>query len=137
MPYPSYEVHPVSPRDCRAAVAEAAYYKWLAAGQPQGQDLEFWLSAEHEVAGNCLAPPAHYSYVMCAEPIHKASLCKELHEADVGSRSEIAELNRGPEHQIDTYKLRALDMTFCCQPLLRRTLAELVEAHRQAVQAFR
>jgi hypothetical protein len=55
MPYPSYEVHSGSPLDCRAAIAATAYYKWLAAGRPQGRDLEFWVAAEREVAGNRLA----------------------------------------------------------------------------------
>jgi hypothetical protein len=60
MPYPSYEVHSVSPGQCRAAVALAAYYKWLVAGQPQGRDLEFWVAAEQEVTRNrlVLGPPA-------------------------------------------------------------------------------
>jgi nucleoside-diphosphate-sugar epimerase len=57
-----------------------------------------------------------------------ARIAKEL----VGSPSEIAELNRGPKHQIDTSKLRALGMTFGGEPLLRRTVQELIEAHRRA-----
>jgi hypothetical protein len=55
MPYPSYEVHSLSPRLCRAAIAESAYYKWLDAGRPQGRDVEFWVAAEREVARNRLA----------------------------------------------------------------------------------
>ena len=31
-----------------AAIREAAYYKWLAAGEPEGDGLEFWLQAERE-----------------------------------------------------------------------------------------
>jgi len=60
MPYPSYEVHSVSPGQGRAAVALAAYYKWLAAGRPLGRDLEFWVTAEQEVARTrpALGPPA-------------------------------------------------------------------------------
>jgi nucleoside-diphosphate-sugar epimerase len=57
-----------------------------------------------------------------------ACIAKEL----VGSPSEIAELNRGPKHQIDTSKLRALGMTFGGEPLLRRTVQDLIEAHRRA-----
>jgi nucleoside-diphosphate-sugar epimerase len=56
-----------------------------------------------------------------------ARIAREL----TGSRAEIADLNRGPKHQIDTSKLRALGMTFGGEPLLRRTVQELVEAHRQ------
>jgi hypothetical protein len=53
-----------------------------------------------------------------------AGIAKEL----VGSPSEIAELNRGPKDQIDTSKLRALGMTFGGEPLLRRTVQDLIEA---------
>jgi hypothetical protein len=31
-----------------AAIREAAYYKWLAAGEPESDGLEFWLQAERE-----------------------------------------------------------------------------------------
>jgi nucleoside-diphosphate-sugar epimerase len=57
-----------------------------------------------------------------------ARIAKEL----TGSPSEIADLNRGPKHQIETGKLRALGMAFGGEALLRRTAAELVEAHRSA-----
>jgi nucleoside-diphosphate-sugar epimerase len=59
---------------------------------------------------------------------HVAAIAKEL----TGSRSRIADLNRGPKHQIDTRKLRALGMTFAGEELLRRTVAELIEARHQA-----
>ena len=55
-----------------------------------------------------------------------ARLAKEM----TGSASTIADLNRGPKNQIDTQKLRALGMTFGGEELLRRTVGELVEAHR-------
>ena len=55
-----------------------------------------------------------------------ARLAKELS----GSKSEVSSLNRGPKHQIDTRKIRALGMTFGGEALLRRTVQELVEAHR-------
>jgi len=60
-----------------------------------------------------------------------ARIAKELS----GSPSELSNLNRGPKHQIDTAKIRALGMTFGGEPLLRRTLAELVEAHGGKVGA--
>jgi nucleoside-diphosphate-sugar epimerase len=47
-----------------------------------------------------------------------------------GSSSEIAGMNRGPKHQIETGKLRALGMRFGGEPLLRQTVAELVAAQR-------
>jgi nucleoside-diphosphate-sugar epimerase len=59
---------------------------------------------------------------------HVARIAQEL----TGSPSEVASLNRGPKHQIDTKKIRALGMTFGGEPLLRRTVAELVEAHRRS-----
>jgi nucleoside-diphosphate-sugar epimerase len=52
-----------------------------------------------------------------------ARIAKEL----TGSKSDIADLNRGPKNQIVTTKLRALAMTFGGEPLLRRTVQELVE----------
>jgi nucleoside-diphosphate-sugar epimerase len=54
-----------------------------------------------------------------------AGIAKEL----TGSRSPISSLNRGPKHQIDTRKIRALGMTFGGEPLLRRTVQELVDAY--------
>jgi nucleoside-diphosphate-sugar epimerase len=59
---------------------------------------------------------------------HVAQISEEL----TGSGSEIADLNRGPKHQIDTRKIRALGMTFGGETMLRRTVQELVEAHRRA-----
>ncbi len=55
-----------------------------------------------------------------------ARIAREL----TGSASEIAALNRGPRHQIDTRKIRALGMTFGGEELLRRTVQELVDAQR-------
>jgi nucleoside-diphosphate-sugar epimerase len=55
-----------------------------------------------------------------------AGIAKELS----GSSSTIAELNRGPKHQIVTDKIRALGMTFRGAALLRQTVAELVRANR-------
>jgi nucleoside-diphosphate-sugar epimerase len=45
-----------------------------------------------------------------------------------GSPSHVGETNRGPKHQIDTTKIRGLGMTFGGEPLLRQTVAELVNA---------
>jgi nucleoside-diphosphate-sugar epimerase len=53
-----------------------------------------------------------------------ARIAKEL----TGSKSEIADLNRGPKHQIDTKKIRALGMTFGGEAILRQTVKEIVEA---------
>jgi nucleoside-diphosphate-sugar epimerase len=55
-----------------------------------------------------------------------ARLAREL----TGSRGEVSDQNRGPKHQIATGKIRALGMTFGGEALLRRTVEELVAAHR-------
>ena len=55
-----------------------------------------------------------------------ARIAKEL----TGSASAISDLNRGPRHQIDMAKLRALGMTLGGEALLRRTVQELIDAHR-------
>jgi nucleoside-diphosphate-sugar epimerase len=55
-----------------------------------------------------------------------AHIAKELSK----SKSDIADLNRGPKHQIDTKKIRALGMTFGGEALLRRTVHELIQAHQ-------
>ena len=55
-----------------------------------------------------------------------ARIAKELS----GSPSTIADQNRGPEHQIDTSKIRALGMTFGGEALLRQTIAELLRFQR-------
>ena len=59
---------------------------------------------------------------------HVARIAGEL----TGSPSVISSNNRGPKHQIDTTKIRSLGMTFGGEALLRRTVQELVEAHRRA-----
>jgi nucleoside-diphosphate-sugar epimerase len=55
-----------------------------------------------------------------------ARIAREL----TGSASAVSDLNRGPKYQIDTKKLRGLGMSFGGEGLLRRTVAQLVEAHR-------
>lgn len=45
-----------------------------------------------------------------------------------GSTGEIADLNRGPKHQIATGKIRALGMTFGGRKVLEQTVAEQVRA---------
>jgi nucleoside-diphosphate-sugar epimerase len=54
-----------------------------------------------------------------------AQIAKDL----TGSAGAISATNRGPKHQIDTRKLRALGMAFGGDDRLRRTVTELVEAH--------
>ena len=55
-----------------------------------------------------------------------AQIAKNL----TGSRSTIANLNKGPKHEIITDKIRRLGMTFGGSALMRQTVTELVAAHR-------
>ncbi len=84
------------------------------------QAVELLLTAEAKVvagqAFNCCD-----GYVAEQEV---ARIAKEL----TGSASTIADLNRGPKHQIVTQKLRALGMTFGGKRLLRQTVGDLVAA---------
>jgi len=48
MPHPSYQRHAFKDIDRPTAIAERAYFKWLAHGKPEGRDLEFWRAAERE-----------------------------------------------------------------------------------------
>lgn len=55
-----------------------------------------------------------------------ARIAKEL----TGSKSTIANVNKGPKHQIVTEKLRRLGMTFGGEAFLRQTVQELVQSIR-------
>jgi nucleoside-diphosphate-sugar epimerase len=80
-----------------------------------------------------IAGQSYNCYDLYIADEHVARLAKEA----TGSRSEITPRNRGPRHQIDTKKIRALGMTFGGEELLRRTVDELIEAHRSAGSAGR
>jgi nucleoside-diphosphate-sugar epimerase len=80
----------------------------------------------HAEAG-AVAGQSFNCYDLYVAEEHVARVAKEL----TGSPSEVADLNRGPKNQIETSKLRSLGMTFGGEPLLRRTVQELVEAHRR------
>lgn len=47
----------------------------------------------------------------------------------INSPSEISNTNKGPKHQIVTEKIRSLGMTFGGEPLLERTVQELLAGH--------
>jgi nucleoside-diphosphate-sugar epimerase len=74
-----------------------------------------------------IAGQSYNCYDMYVAEEHVARLAKELTQ----SPSEITCSNLGPKHQIDMHKIRALGMTFGGEDLLRRTVGELVEAHRR------
>jgi nucleoside-diphosphate-sugar epimerase len=73
-----------------------------------------------------VAGQAYNCYDLYVAEEHVAQIAKEL----LGSASRIDRLNKGPKHQIDTKKIRALGMTFGGQPTLRATIAELVKLVR-------
>ena len=52
----------------------------------------------------------------------------QIAKAHAGSSSSITTLNKGPKHQIDTTKLRAMGMAFGGRALLEQTVRELVDA---------
>lgn len=68
----------------------------------------------------------------CFDTYVAAQDVAQIAKAFSGSPSTIAMLNRGPTHQIDTSKLRALGMTFGGRPRLEKTVMELVSAVRAA-----
>jgi nucleoside-diphosphate-sugar epimerase len=76
--------------------------------------------------GRAIAGQAFNCYDRYVAEQDVARIAQEL----TGSPSTIADLNRGPKHQIVTAKLRALGMTFGGEELLRRTVAELIEAQQ-------
>ena len=55
-----------------------------------------------------------------------ARIAREL----TGSKSTIADLNRGPKNQISTKKINAIGMTFGGDNLLGQTVEGLIKAHR-------
>lgn len=73
-----------------------------------------------------IAGQAYNCYDMYVAEQDVARIAREI----TGSRSEIADLNRGPKNQIETGKLRALGMTFGGPRLLETTIAELVKSLR-------
>lgn len=36
-------------RSLQDRISERAYFRWCEAGQPPGRDVDYWLTAEHEV----------------------------------------------------------------------------------------
>jgi nucleoside-diphosphate-sugar epimerase len=73
-----------------------------------------------------IAGQAYNCYDMYVSQYDVAHLAKEI----CGSDSEIQGGQTQPKNQIITEKIRALGMTFGGQPLLRETIAKLVEAAR-------
>src|SRR5207244_2188922 len=72
--------------------------------------VELLLNADRKT----IAGQSYNCYDMYVAEQDVARIAKEL----TGSASDIADLNRGPKHQIDTHKLRALGVTFGGEELL-------------------
>jgi nucleoside-diphosphate-sugar epimerase len=81
---------------------------------------ELLLSAE----ASAITGQSYNCYDLYIAEEHVARITKEL----TGSKSEIADLNRGPQNQIVTSKLRELGMTFGGEPLLRETVREILHS---------
>ncbi len=47
----------------KEAIRVRAYFKWLAAGKPDGRSLELWVAAEREHFGFTFTPTAHVRQV--------------------------------------------------------------------------
>jgi len=76
---------------------------------------------------NAIAGQAFNCYDCYIAEQEVARIGKEL----IGSKSTIADLNRGPKNQIVTTKLRGLGMAFGGETLLRKTVEELVQAQHK------
>jgi nucleoside-diphosphate-sugar epimerase len=85
--------------------------------------VELVLSADAKL----IAGQSFNCYDMYVAEQAVARIAKQL----TGSRSEIADLNKGPKNQIETRKLKGLGMTFGGEGLLKQTVRELVEAQRR------
>jgi hypothetical protein len=70
-----------------------------------------------------IAGQAYNCYDMYVSQFDVASLAKQIE----GSDSEVLGGQTRPKNQIVTEKIRALGMTFGGRPLLRETIAKLVE----------
>jgi nucleoside-diphosphate-sugar epimerase len=75
-----------------------------------------------------VAGQAYNCYDMYISDQMVGRIAKEL----TGSPSVIAETNRGPKHQIETGKIRALGMTFGGEPLLRETVRQMLASRGTA-----
>ncbi len=71
-----------------------------------------------------IAGQAYSCYDMYVSDQMVARIAREL----AGSDSVISDTNKGPRHQIETAKLRALGMTFGGEPLLRQTIQQMLES---------
>jgi len=84
--------------------------------------VDLLLTADAEI----IAGQAYNCYDLYVAEETVARIAKEL----TGSPSVIEELNRGPKHQIGTMKIRTLGMTFGGEPLPRKAVQQLIDAHR-------
>lgn len=95
-----------------------------AAGGKEVHAADVARAVEILLTADGIAGQAYTCYDMYIADEHVANIAREL----TGSGSEIAEVNRGPKHQIATDKLRALGMAFGGRELLTETVRELLDA---------
>jgi nucleoside-diphosphate-sugar epimerase len=137
-----YEICSLRPTGIYGLARPVENSKWydlvhsVAAGKPMSSEhggkevhaadvaraVEVLLTA-HGVAGQ-----AYNCYDMYISDQMVARIAKELS----GSDAEIADGNRGPKHQIETGKLRALGVTFGGESLLRETVRQMLESRTQS-----
>jgi hypothetical protein len=51
MPFVTYGRNVINHRCRDEIISQSAFFKWQAAGRPEGRDLDFWLAAEQEERG--------------------------------------------------------------------------------------
>lgn len=133
-----YEICSLRPTGIYGLARPPEESKWydlvhsVAAGKPVDSDrggkevhaADVARSTEILLTAHGIAGQAYNCCDMYVSEQMVAGIAKELS----GSDSPIAETNKGPRHQIDTAKLRALGMTFGGEPLLRETIRQLLES---------
>jgi nucleoside-diphosphate-sugar epimerase len=80
-----------------------------------------------EAEARTIAGQAFNCYDRYVSEQEVARIAKEI----TGSSSTVADLNKGPKHQIRNDKIRALGMNFGGEALLQQTVMELIQAHRK------
>ena len=60
--------------DREQTIREAAYYKWDAAGRPEGRELDFWAEAEREQSSEPGVPKAASAQMPTSAPAQASPL---------------------------------------------------------------
>lgn len=94
-----------------------------AKGGKEVHALDVARGVEILLTANGIAGQAYNCYDRYIADRDVAEIAKRI----TGSKASIDGINKGPKHQIDTSKLRALGMTFGGDAILERTVSELLE----------